>query len=58
MEYMSSVENIEYDQLIENIDYVWNNREELKIRLIELDQHMRNKALKNTHMALELLKSR
>lgn len=56
MEHMCPVKNIEYEQLVKNIDYVWNNREELKVGLMELDQHMRDKALRNTHMALELLK--
>ena len=55
MEHMCSAENIEYKQLIKNIDYVWSNRDNLKVRLVELDQQMRDEALKNTDMALKLL---
>lgn len=55
MGHMCQVENIEYGQLIENIDYVWNNREALRTRLMELEQHMKDEALKNAYMALELL---
>ena len=55
MEHMCSAENIEYKHLIKNIDYVWSNRDNLKVRLVELDQQMRDEALKNTDMALKLL---
>ncbi|HFL3828643.1 TPA: polysaccharide pyruvyl transferase CsaB [Clostridioides difficile] len=58
MEHMCSVEHIEYNQLIENIDYIWENRAELKDKLIEQNEKMRNEALKNIDMALGLLKSR
>lgn len=56
MAYMCSVEDIEYEELIQNIDYVWKNREVLKSRLVELDEKMRVEALNNVHMALDLLK--
>ena len=56
MDHMCPVEDMDYDELIENIDYVWDNREQLRIRLEEVDQHMRYKALENAHMALDLLK--
>ncbi len=55
MDYMCYVEDMDYDELIENIDYVWNNREKLKFKLKKLDQHMKEKAVKNAHMALDLL---
>jgi len=56
MEYMCSVENMDYNQLIKNVQYVWDNKEELRNKLIETDKEMKNRALKNVHMALELLK--
>mgnify|MGYP001210654700 FL=1 len=56
MEYMCPVEHIEYNQLISNIEYVWENRDKLRNKLIELDEEMRTEALKNVQMALELLK--
>ncbi len=55
MNHMCTVEDMEYDELIKNIEYVWDNREELGLRLKELDQHMKEKAVKNAHMALDLL---
>lgn len=55
MAYMCSVEDIEYEELIQKIDYVWENRKVLKSRLVELDEKMRNEALNNVHMALDLL---
>lgn len=56
MGHMCSVENLQYDHLISNIDYVWKNRAELKNGLKELDIKMKQEALKNVHMALDLLK--
>ena len=56
MKHMCSVEDVDFEGLIRNIDYVWNNRENLRIKLKEIDNHMRNGALMNTDMALELLK--
>ncbi|QQY80035.1 polysaccharide pyruvyl transferase CsaB [Keratinibaculum paraultunense] len=58
MNYMCKVEDMKYDELIENIEYVWNNREELRNKLNRIDKYMKEKAVKNAHMALELLKSR
>jgi len=55
MEYMCPVENLEYDQLVSNIDQVWESKEDLRKRLKESDEKMRKEALKNVHMALELL---
>ncbi len=55
MENISNVENFILEELIDNIDYVMENREELKIRLREQDVELRAKALSNVDMALELL---
>lgn len=53
---MCSVEDLKYDELISNIDYVWQNRRHLEEKLKEIDIHMRQQALRNVHMALELLR--
>ena len=55
---MCKVEDMKYDELIENIEYVWNNREELRNKLNRIDKYMKEKAVQNAHMALELLTSR
>lgn len=56
MGHMCPAEDLKFDQLISNIEYVWENREDLKNRLKELDTKLRKEALKNVHMALDLLK--
>ena len=38
---MCPAEGIEYNQLIKNIDYVWEKRKDLGKRLMELDKKMR-----------------
>ncbi len=53
---MLDVENIVYEELIENIDYVWANKMDLKQKLIEQEEIMKEKALENVSLALELLK--
>lgn len=55
MEYMCSVEDIEYSQLIKNIDLVWENKMDLRNNLKELDRRMREEALRNIQLALDLL---
>lgn len=56
MNHMSNVENLDYDHLIENIDFVWNNKEELREILKQGDEDLKIKALSNVTMAMELLK--
>ncbi len=56
MEHMCSVEDMKYTELVENIQYVWENRDRLRDELIEVNKEMRDKTLKNICMALELLK--
>ncbi|MBZ2176032.1 polysaccharide pyruvyl transferase CsaB [Schnuerera sp. xch1] len=58
MDHMCQVETVVYSQLIENINFVWRNKENIKSRLSEYDKVMRQEALKNVDMALELLNSR
>lgn len=58
MDYMCSVDNLELKDLCSNIDIVWSNKDELKLRLKKYDADFKEKALKNVHMALELLDSR
>lgn len=55
IEYMCSVEDLNLDDLISNIDGAWENREEIKEILIEQDEKFKEKALSNVNMALELL---
>lgn len=57
MNYMSNVENLDYHHLIENIDLVWNKKEELRDILKHGDEDLRIKALSNVTMAMELLKA-
>ena len=58
MEYMCNVEDLTYEELIENVDYVWKNRIELKEKLRLQDEDLKKKALSNVRMALDLLKDR
>lgn len=58
MEYMCNVEDLIYEELIENVDYVWENRIELKEKLRLQDENLKKKALSNVTMALDLLKDR
>ena len=57
MDYMSKVEDLDFDELINNIDIVWNKREELKDSLKLQDIELKKKALSNVTMALELLEA-
>lgn len=52
------VENLKYEELIHNIDYVWKNKETLKEKLRLQDEDLKRKALLNVKMALDLLESR
>ncbi len=56
MNHMSNVENLDYDHLIGNIDYVWNNKEKLRDILKRGDEELKSRALSNVSMAMELLK--
>lgn len=52
------VENLKYEELVENIDYVWENREILKEKLRLQDEDLKKKSLSNVTMALNLLEGR
>jgi len=56
MEYMSNVESLDYDKLLLDIDYVWNNREKLKAELEKQAVIMKDKALQNVTLAYEKLR--
>lgn len=58
MDFMCPVENLKYDELVKKVDFVWENRKELKEKLTVLNEKMKQEALKNTYMARKLLKSR
>lgn len=55
MSYMSGVEQLNYEELIENIDKVWDNRQELREILNVQDKELREKSLSNVTMALDIL---
>lgn len=55
MDQMTNVENLNLDRLMENIDYVWNNKEDLTRVLKTQDEELKLKALSNVTKALELL---
>lgn len=55
---MCTIEDIDYLQLIKYIDYVWESRESLGNKLEENNKRMKKEALKNVHIALEILNSR
>ncbi|MBC8586924.1 polysaccharide pyruvyl transferase CsaB [Paratissierella segnis] len=55
MHYMSNVENLDYDELIYNIEYVWNHKKDLIEVLDRQDDILKDKALQNIHMAMDLL---
>ena len=52
---MCHVDNLKYDDLIKNIDFVWERKEELMASLREQDKELKEKALSNVKMALDLL---
>jgi polysaccharide pyruvyl transferase CsaB len=52
------VESLKYEELVENIDYVWENREILKEKLRLQDEDLKKKSLSNVKMALDLLEGR
>jgi polysaccharide pyruvyl transferase CsaB len=56
MNYMSNVEELNYEQLISNINSVWNNKEKLKLDLIKQDAYLKGKALENITLAYEKLR--
>lgn len=58
MDYMCPAEGLEYQDLINKFNLVWDQREGLKKDLIRLDQDMKKEALKNTYMVKDLLQGR
>ncbi|WMM23745.1 polysaccharide pyruvyl transferase CsaB [Tissierella sp. MB52-C2] len=58
MDYICNIETLEYNDLVDKIDYVWNNRTQLKGHLKEQHRELEEKALSNVKMALDLMESR
>ncbi|MEY8416312.1 polysaccharide pyruvyl transferase CsaB [Tissierella praeacuta] len=56
MDYICNVNYLVYKDLLEKINNVWNNRVEIKEQLRKQDKELKNKALSNVTMALDLLK--
>ncbi len=56
MDYICDVEKLNYDDLVEKLKHVWDNRIDIKEQLSKQDDTLKNKALSNVTMALELLK--
>ena len=57
MDYMSSVDHLDFCELVNNIDAVWERREELKNSLKLQDIELKKKAISNVTMALGLLEA-
>lgn len=57
MVYMCNVDCLDFEELVNIIDEVWQNKEELKKRLRLQDLELKKKALSNVTMALELLET-
>lgn len=53
--YMSHIEDLRFEDLIYNIDRVWENKEDIRNSLQKQDEKFKQKALLNVTMALELL---
>lgn len=58
MDKMCTVEDISYTQLAEYVDYIWQNRKELSNKLNKINVNMKEEALRNINIALNLLGSR
>lgn len=56
MDYICNVESLDYEELLKKVDYVWTNRFDLKSELKRQDEELKEKALSNVRMALDLLK--
>lgn len=56
MKHMTNVEGLDKQKLLGDIDYVWNNQKEIKAELDKLKEDLRDKALKNVRIALEILR--
>lgn len=56
MDYICNVESLDYNELLGKVDYVWTNRSALKEELKRQDKDLKEKALSNVKMALDLLK--
>jgi polysaccharide pyruvyl transferase WcaK-like protein len=50
-----SVENLDYERLIQTIENVWNNRQKIKEQLTASKHMFVEKALQNAEIAIELL---
>jgi polysaccharide pyruvyl transferase CsaB len=56
MKYMSDVEKLKYEQLIANINVVWNNKEHLRKEIDKQNNKLKDKALENIKLAYEKLR--
>lgn len=57
IEYMCPTEDLKVEDLVYNIDQVWENKEEIRKALEKQDEKFKEKALSNVTMAFELLES-
>ncbi|WP_369881534.1 polysaccharide pyruvyl transferase CsaB [Anaerosalibacter bizertensis] len=58
MDYMCHVDNMEIEELCDNIDEVWSKRKYIRYELGKTNEVLKQKAMLNTSMALDLLRSR
>lgn len=49
------ISSLEFDKMIETIDYVWNKKDIIRKELDEITEILRGKALENAKIALELI---
>lgn len=55
MNHFCDVDGLDYDELIRNIDEVWSEKDDLRIKLKRQEEKLEEKALDNVRMVLELL---
>lgn len=55
MDYICNVDKLDYKDLINKVEYVWENKVELAEQLRIQDEDLREKAMENVTMALNLL---
>ncbi len=52
---MLDVDSLSADNLVDNIDYVWENRQDIRKNLLEKEHYLKDEAIRNTDLALDLL---
>ncbi|KNF09174.1 polysaccharide pyruvyl transferase [Gottschalkia purinilytica] len=58
LEYRCDINTLELEDLCDKVEKVWNNREVIKENLYKLNENLKDKALDNVMLALDILKIR